>query len=218
MTDDAYRSGYRVETHVRDLDQKEAALVAARVREWDAQARRQAMGRVRELLFALPFAGGLVLIAAGRGWSGVVFAAGLMSFLFAILLVVAYRQALATIAVSRGPWHPPEGGWKIRETRVVARSIVTVRTESEDHAIWVLFEVPRGDWFYVDAICLPPDKKDLARDDVRFTRLWPDGMYMDVVASGDAIPSRELGDVWKPAQDGADGTVAEVSLPPAIRV
>lgn len=217
MSDGAYRLGYRIETNVRDLTPEEAALVAERVRDWDVRARRQAMVRVRELLFALPVAALFVIVAAGRGWNGVVFAAGLMFCLFAMLLYVARRQALALIATSRGPWHAPEGGWKVRDTRVVARSLTTVVTQAEDHSRWMLYEIPNGEWFYVDAICLLAKESDLARTDVRFTRLWPHGAYLEVIASGDPIPSRELADVWRPRDEvEADGTVAEATLPPAI--
>jgi hypothetical protein len=216
VSDDAYRLAYRVETHVRDLTTAEVALVDTRLREWNARVRRQAMQRTRELVYALPFAAVVVVVAAGRGWDGVVFAGGLMCFLFAMLLFAAWRQANATIAASRGPWHAPDGGWKIRDTRVVARSVVQVENDDEDHAIWVLFEVPGGEWFYVDAICLPPEKQNLAYADVRFTRLSPDGVYLDVDARGDAIPSRELPDAWKPHDEGADGTIAETALPPRI--
>lgn len=213
MSDAAYRSGYRVETHVRDLTPDESALVAARLREWNDQVRRQAMRPVRELVYALPFGVGLVLLATRTGWDAVVFATGLMVVFFGLLAFVARRHALRTIAASRGPWHAPEGGWKMRDTRVVARSIVTVLGGVE--SAWVLFEIPRGDWFYVDSACLPGPRTDLARSDVRFTRLWPDGVFMEVIASGDTIPSREI-PTWEISDDGADGTIAESALPPAL--
>jgi hypothetical protein len=211
--DAAYRSGYRVETNVRDLTDEEAAIVQTRLREWNDQVRRQAMARVRELVFALPFAIGLVILAARSGWDGIVFAAGMMCVLFTLLVFVARRQALKTIAASRGPWHAPEGGWKMRDTRVVARSIVTA--PGDDSATWVLFEIPGGDWFYVDAICLPGSLEQLARADVRFTRLWPDGVFMEVVSSGDELPTRDL-PTWEPPSDDADGLIAESALPTSL--
>ena len=213
MSDDAYRSAYRVETRVRDLTADEAALVDARLREWNEHVRRQAMRRVRELVYALPFAVGLVILAARSGWDGIVFAAGMMCVLFALLAFVARRQALKTIAAARGPWHAPDGGWKMRETRVVARSIVAV--DGSDDGLWVLFEIPGGDWFYVDAICLPVAVEQLDRADVRFTRLWPDGSYVAVDSSGDTIPWREFPS-WKAPDAEPDGTIAESTLPPAL--
>jgi hypothetical protein len=213
---DAYRLGYRVETSVRELTTDEAALVAARVREWDAQVRRNAMGRVRELVFAVPLAIIVVIIAAGRGWDGVVFAAGVMGALFALLLFAARRQALATIAAARSPWLAPEGGWKMRETRVVARSMTSVMSSGEDPTIWLLYEIPNGDWFYVDSVGLRAKRNELARAEVRITRFWPEGAYLDVSASGDSIPCQELADAWKPPNENADGTIAEAALPAAI--
>jgi len=217
MSDDAYRSAYRVETRVRDLTSDEAALVDARRREWDTHVRRQAMARVRELVFALPFAIGLVILAARSGWDGVVFSAGMMTVLFALLAFVARRQALKTIAAARSPWLGPEGGWKMRDTRVIARSTVKAHGGADPHAIWLLFEIPGGTWFYIDTFCLPPDKKDLSRANVQFTRLWPDSMYFAVTASGDAIPMGELDDdTWDPSDDAADGMIEEKALPAAL--
>ncbi len=211
-----YRLGYRVETSVRDLTTDEAALVAARAREWDARVRRNAMGGVRELLFAVPLAVIVVIIAAGRGWDGVLFATGVMCALFALLFFAARRQALATIAAARGPWNAPAGGWKMRETRIVARSMTIVVANDEGGPIWLLYEIPYDVWFYVDSVCLRADRNELARADVRIKRFWPEGAYLGASASGDPIPCQELEDVWKPRNDGADGTIAQAALPTAI--
>ena len=110
--------------------------------------------------------------------------------------------------------------------------IACAASVDEDYATWLLVEVPGGEWFYVDSLCLPVewtrDPTKLARAEVRIARLWPHGPYLDVRATGHAIEHRGPDDyaelvaaerVWRPSEEdaGADGLVAESTLPEWLR-
>jgi hypothetical protein len=233
MAPEPYRQTYRVERRTRDLTEAERAIVDARVRDWDEQVRKRERRHTIELTLPLVVGVAAVLFGAIRGNGAVIFMGGLMGSLFAIFFLVAWRQAKARIAASRGPWHPPPDGYGAIETRVVARSVVGAISGDEDYACWLLFEIPGGDWFYLEATVLPDGD---ARAEVHLVRLAPHGPYLSAEARGDAIPRRgasgqpddyakamDDGQVWHPAltpdegEHDVEGRVAEAKLPAWVR-
>ena len=116
-------------------------------------------------------------------------------------------------------------------------AVVDAVSGDEDYAVWLLFEIPGGDWFFVDPLCLPGSDAAtsvamFAREHVTLTSLWPHGVFVSADASGDPIPHRGggIGDyaeadarrfVWRPEEaslvGNADGMVPESSLPAWMR-
>ena len=237
--DPVYRRGYRVETRTRELTAAESALVALRVREYDAEVRKQGMSRPREAAIGAAISTGVAALGALRASPPLLFAGALTGALLGVLALLARRAAKRTIGVARGPWHAPDGGWRVRETTVVARSVVGAASGDEDYMLWLLFEIPGGDWFYVDPGCLPPEAPHLAHSTVEIARLISpggDGPFLEVRVHGDPIPRLGAADdpdsyaaeiaaerTWAPGPgEGPDawdasGVVAEASLPRWMR-
>jgi hypothetical protein len=234
MPQDAYRQTYRVESRIRALSQEEEKLVADRLSDWHARARKQAMSATMEL--AVPLAGAVAGLVYGavRGNGAVLFVGALMTVMLGVILVLARRAGRARVAASRGPWDAPEGGWKIRETRVFARSVTGAVSDDEDYTRRLLFEIPGGDWFYVDPLDLPALRgaDEIGRAEVHLTRLWPHGAYLLAEARGDALPQRgledggddyardcEAGRVWRPQDEesATEDLVPEAKLPAWVR-
>jgi hypothetical protein len=188
---------YRVDVRDRALTEAETARVAEEARA-SGRPRKE---RNESFWLREPWARRVVLATAGVVlWrqSGPL-AFGMLA-LVAVEIVVTIRserrrarQKLArSTGPMRGPWEAPPEGWSVRETHVVARSVV--RAERGDEALgfwtWLLFEIPDGAWFYLR---LPESfrldrAQSLAYTDVVLTRLWPHGPPLDIVASGEKVP------------------------------
>jgi len=233
MPREPYRETYRVERRTRDLGAEERAVIDAHVRDWDERVRRQERAGMLTLLVPLVGSVAAVVFGALRGNGGVVFTGGVMTLVFALCFVGARRQSKVRTAASRGPWHAPPDGYRVIETHVFARSVVGAVSGDEDYEEWLLFEVPGGDWFYVDPTCLSAQNVDLARAELHLVRLTPHGPYLSVEPRGEAIPRHgaltdpdayakavDDGQVWRPSLDEeyeAEGLVAEGDLPAWVR-
>ncbi len=219
-------------THARSPD-AERAIVDARVRAWNDQVRKRERGHALELLVPLAVVVAAMLFGALRGNGAVLFVGGLMGLMFAFFFVVAQRQAKERIAASKGPWHPPPGGYRAIETQIVARSVVGAVSGDEDYAYWLLFEIPGGDWFYLDPTVLPDGN---AHAEIHLVRVAPYGPYLSAEGRGGVIPRRgasghpddyakamDAGQMWCPSlspdeeEHDADGRVAETNLPAWVR-
>ncbi len=232
-----YRSAYRVERRVRDLSPEERALVERRRADYHAHVRAQETGTVHEMLVPIAVSLGAVAFGMlGHNHAAAIAGAG-MAMMLVVLYVIARRKARERIAASKGPWDGPEGGWKVQETRVFARSVVCAVSGDEDYAMLLLFEIPRGDWYCVDPLCLPAEgragDRDLARAELRLARLWPDGAFLSARAIGEALPWQgasggaedyaeavEKGQVFQlddGEEPGADALIPEARLPAWVR-
>jgi hypothetical protein len=238
-----YRSSYRVEQTVRPASSDELALVRERRRVWRAMVKERELGPMRELLVALIVAIGALVFGLASHNVAVAIAGGAMTVMLLAVGLIGRRNANARIARSRGPWEIPDAGLIVRDTRVIARSVVGAVTDDEEYGVYLLFEIPGGDWFFVDPLALPvnagPHGSAIARADVRLTSIEPDGVYIAADATGDPIPHRgaratatdargedfardvERGFVWAPEQawwkGNADGLVPEERLPAWMR-
>lgn len=208
-------SPFGVEEQVRPLTDAEAAFVRERLEGWHREVGRTARRTPRELFAGA--GGGLVVagIGAARGSGAVLFAGAVVAAVLAALGAVAQRRARKAMLAARGPWDAPEGGWRVREIRVRARAVV-------DASGTYLYEIPGGDWFFVDRLSLPDSAAPLARAELRLTALFPDGVFLAAEPSGAALPEHALGGaIWSPPDDAwrgnADGRIAEAALPEAVR-
>lgn len=208
MPDEPYRSAYRVEETTRAPTTEELARVHARRDERAAHFRKQAMSGPRDMIVPLVVA----IVAIGAGFAidnpAVIFAGGLMTVMLSAILVIARRKALERIeSFPPGPWSLADDEYEVREIRVVARSVVGAASGDEDYVTWALFEIPGGQWLYVDPLSVPVDGagasvEALARADVRLTQLLPHGEFLSATLSGDPIPRR--GASGRPGDEYAD--------------
>jgi hypothetical protein len=246
VPDEPYRSSYRVEERIRALDDQEAARVRARREAWHAEVRRRQLRQPNELLIGI----GISVVSAVVGVvidnPAVLFASGSMTVMLGGIYVLARRKAREHVGAVQSPWDAVDGEWKMRETRIVARSLVAAASGDEDYTTWLLFEIPNGEWLYLDSVCLPPDDagpsgERLARADVRLSQLWPLGLFLSARGTGDPIPHHgvsgssgddyaaalERGLEWSPPDEldeesaeapvGPIGRIAESELPGWIR-
>ncbi|HJL15939.1 MAG TPA: hypothetical protein RMH99_09795 [Sandaracinaceae bacterium LLY-WYZ-13_1] len=198
---DAYRSSFRVDEVTRALEPSEDAEVRARRDAWHRALRRRELRSANELLLGV----GVALAVAGVGVLvdavGFVVMGGVTGTGLGVFSALARRRAQRRVADARGPWDPPPEGWRVREYAVVARSVVSAVSGDEDHATWLLFEVPGGDWGFLDPAELPDaaerDPAALARAELRVVQLWPEGEVLDVDLGAQPIP-------WRGASGRAD--------------
>ena len=232
MPETPYRTGYRVEQRVRPLTPEEESLVRERLARWRAQREKNEPHPALELSLATAVPACFAAYGAWKGelWMAVI---GAIATLFLVaLIVVAARKRRERLAAARGPWHAPEGGWQVCESHLFARSIVGAASGDEDYSQWVLFEIPGGEWFFVEPLSLPDPSADLAREHVSLARLWPHGVWIAASSTGEPIPRHgaknteasypddvENGWVWNDENAGATelDRVPEGSLPTWIR-
>ncbi len=223
----AYRTGYGVSTRLRDMTNEERSRVEGEVRRWDEAAREQAMKKPRQA-FAVGTAAALATgVALALSWPGVAFSAGCLAGILLFSSFVARKRAREIIAASRGPFHPPEGGWRVEEIEVVARSLFVTPSNDEDYVFWWLLEVPGGDWFFLHPDMLPSEQRSAPFEKLRIVCLSPHGPTLEARWSGDSIPRHGAPDSsdayaamigedrwWRPdAHDDWYGVVAESRLP-----
>lgn len=194
---------YRVEHRLRDLTPEEDALARAELEK------SRAVRALVEQPHPLAELGCVVFLGvAGYGvWQGSLAIMASMVGATLFLLFLELTRAKKRIASWASPWQPPEGGWKMRETRIAARSLVVAVSVYPDLVIagermhddddtywtnWMLFEIPGGEWFFLE---LRPrtevpdgEQVDLAREHVDLNRFWPHGPRASFRTSGATIP------------------------------
>ncbi len=226
----AYRTGYGVTMREREMTPEERARVEAEVRRWDGAARAQALKSPRQALAIGGGATAAMLAGLVLRWPGFAFAMGSLAAILFISSFPARKRAREIIAASRGPFHPPEGGWRVEEIEVVARSLVVAPSNDEDYIFWWLLEVPGGDWFFLYPGMLPPEQQRAPFEKLRLVRLSPYGPTLEARWSGDSIPRHgsESSDAyaamigedrwWRPEdRDDSCGVVAESRLPAWVK-
>jgi hypothetical protein len=115
-------------------------------------------------------------------------------------------------------------------SRVFARSVVVAVGGDRRGGCWLLFEIPGGDWFYLD-VCVLLDEDappvhvavELDRAELYLAHLAPHGQPLTIEGRGDAIPRAAKAQVWSPPmplgrrERNPHGRVAEADLPASIR-
>lgn len=153
------------------------------------------------LLVTLPILLGLELLALATGSLRNAALGVVLWLAFGWLVAAVYRyERRRKPPTARSPWEPPAGReWQARESRVRPRALVGAVNE-KDFTMYLLLQIPGREWFCID-VELSPDGHgelaDLARAEVRFVALHPDGPISFVHAEGEAIP-------WLGAKIGTD--------------
>ncbi len=231
----AYRTGYGVTMREREMTAEERARVEGEVRRWNEAVRARALKPPRQALAIGGGATAAMLAGLVLGWPGFAFATGCLAGILFLSSFPARKRAREIIAASRGPFHAPEGGWRVEEIEVVARSLVVAPSNDEDYIFWWLLEVPGGDWFFLYPGMLPPEQQRAGPfEKLRLVRLSPYGPTLESRWSGDSIPRHGASEAessdeyagmigedrwWRPdaARDDSCGIVAESRLPAWVK-
>lgn len=222
MTDAPHRLTYRVAGTIRDLSPEEERIVRERSTKLEADVRAREMQNPRVFLFGIG-ASGIVLVAGiVMGNTRVMAASAIAVAMFVTLLLAAHRAALKRVEARSDPWRPPKNGWQARETRIVSRSVTLAASGDEDYLEFLLFEIPGGDWFYIESGLLPASAFPL-RDELRLVALHPDGPDLTATSTGDPlvrhgesdyVKAMAAGHEWAPRDASKwKGAIARSELP-----
>jgi hypothetical protein len=223
---DPHRQSYRIEERIRSPTPEEREIVRGREATWRAAVIDRELRTTWDLLPPSVVAAAVLLLGWWRSSLPAAIAGGALAVLMAVMWWLARANARKRAAHAKSPWDAPDSGWQVRELFVVARALVVSASGDEDYGEWWLFEIPNGDWFYVDPIELP--SFDAPRAEIRLASLHPNGPYLHGTSNGEELPRRgaphddyakavEMGFVWRPESATTDGRVTEATLPEWMR-
>ncbi len=183
-----YRHPFSVREAERPLE--EAELEVVRERRVEAQRRHRREARFHFVWMLGSGVLALVLMLAGAIVHDVPLAAvgAVIGVVFSVIGLAGYRDARRRQRAKPNPWLGDASGWSVRETRILARTLVGAASGDEDYALWVLCEIPGEPWAFFCHDYGMPDLDALARTELRLVTLLPMGKVLRVEADGDPIP------------------------------
>lgn len=235
-----YRQPFSVREAERPLEDAELELVRERRTEAQRRHLKEARFHFVWMLGSGVLALGLMVAGAVRDDVALGAVGAVIGIVFSVIGLAGYRDARRRQRAKPNPWLRDASAWSVRETRIVARTIVGAASGDEDYALWVLCEIPGEPWAYFRHDYGMPDLDALARTELRLVTLLPLGKVLRVEADGDPISlaamrrddpdeyvaACEREQTWSPydvhddqaiSPDDPVGRVDEASLPKWIR-
>jgi hypothetical protein len=176
-----------IQQHLRAPTEQELMHVARVRARWHAGHG----GDPAELLGVVVVAVGAMIVGAAIGHVPVLVIGGVMSLAVIVLYGLALRRGRRQRAARRGPWDLPDG-WRVRETTICGRAVISAGSDDEDYASWLLFELEGAEWYALEpsAVSDDPTGASLARERLVIASIEPEGPVLSASASGEPLPRR----------------------------
>jgi len=182
-----YRQPFSVREVERPLDEAELAMVRSRRRD---ELERRRKGAQFHLLWALGggvVALGLMIAGVVRDDAALRMVGSLVGVLFSVISLAGYRDARRRQRAEPNRWLRDASTWSVKETRIVARSMVGAASADEDYAMWVLCEIPGEPWAFFRHAYEMHGVEEMARAELSFVTLLPLGIVLRTETDGDPI-------------------------------
>jgi hypothetical protein len=183
-----YRQPFSVREVERPLEEAELEMVRSRRREELQRRRKDAQFHVLWALGGGVVALGLMIAGVVQDDAALRMVGSFVGVLFSVIGLAGYRDARRRQRAKPSRWLRDESAWSVRETRIVARSMVGAASDDEDYALWVLCEIPGEPWAFFRHVYEMPSVGEMARAELVLVTLLPIGIVLRAETDGDPIP------------------------------